>query len=486
MELSPFANALQASLGAHIPQILGAVAVLALGWLLAVAARAAVRRLLRLLKVNVRIEESSGVQMDAESPVAAGVFWLVLLATLIAVLNVLDLSLLTNPFASMMSDIIGYLPKLLAGVVLSLLAWLLATVLRALATRALALTTLDEKLSSEAGMAPMSHNVGNVLFWLVILMLLPAILKAFELNALLEPVTLMLNQVLGMVPSAFAALLIAGVGYVVGRVLSGLVGNLLAAAGADRINQRIGLDSSIRLSALAGTLVFIFVFVPSLIAALDALKIEAISRPASQMLSLMFAAVPRIVAASVILLLTWYVARFASRLLASLLESAGADNLPQKMGVQHLLSGAGRPSRLASTLLMFFAMLFAATEAAGQLGFEQVGVMVASFIRFGADILLGGAILAVGFWISNLAFDAIQKASGKHTAGLAGVARVAILGLVIAMGLRAMGIANEIVHLAFGLTLGSVAVAVALSFGLGGREAAGKLMSRWLERWNKD
>ena len=52
-------------------------------------------------------------------------------------------------------------------------------------------------------------------------------------------------------------------------------------------------------------------------------------------------------------------------------------------------------------------------------------------------------------------------------------------------GLRAMGIANEIVHLAFGLTLGSVAVAVALSFGLGGREAAGKLMERWLERWKE-
>lgn len=485
MELSPFANALQASLGAHIPQILGAVAVLALGWLLAVVARAGMRRLLRLLKVNVRIEESSGVQLDAESPVAAGVFWLVLLATLIAVLNVLDLSLLTNPFAAMMSDIIGYLPKLLAGAVLSLVAWLLATVLRALATRALSLTTLDDKLASEAGMAPMSRNVGNVLFWLVILMLLPAILNAFELNALLEPVTLMLNKLLGMVPSAFAALLIAGVGYVVGRVLSGLVSNLLAAAGADRMNQRIGLDGSVRLSALAGTLVFIFVFVPSLIAALDALKIEAISRPASQMLSLMFAAVPRIVAASVILLLTWYVARFASRLLASLMESAGADNLPQKLGVQHLLSGAARPSRLASTLLMFFAMLFAATEAASQLGFDQVGVMVASFIRFGADILLGGAILTVGFWISNLAFDAIHKASGKHTTGLAGIARVAILGLVIAMGLRAMGIANEIVHLAFGLTLGAVAVAVALSFGLGGREAAGKLMSQWLERWKQ-
>lgn len=486
MDLSTFATSLQTSLGLNLPKVLGAVAILALGWLLAVAARAGMRRLLRMLNVNLRVQESTGVLLDAESPVAVGVFWLILLATLVAVLNVLDLSLLTNPFAAMMGDIIGYLPQLLAGAVLTLVAWLLATVLRALATRAIGATTLDEKLSSEAGMAPMSQNVGNVLFWLVILMLLPAILNAFQLNALLEPVTIMLNKLLAMVPNAFAAVLIGGVGYIVARVLRGLVSNLLAAAGADHLNQRIGLDGSIRLSSLAGTLAFIFVFVPSLIAALDALKIEAVSRPASQMLTLMFAAVPHIVAAAVILLLTWYVARFASRLLAGLLESAGADNLPPKMGMQHLLSDAARPSRLAAALLMFFAMLFAVTEAAGQLGFEQVRAMVSSFIGFAADVMLGGAILAVGFWISNVAYEAIHKASGKPMAGLAGIARVAILGLVIAMGLRAMGIANEIVQLAFGLTLGAVAVAVALSFGLGGREAAGKLAMRWLDHWNKD
>jgi hypothetical protein len=65
---------------------------------------------------------------------------------------------------------------------------------------------------------------------------------------------------------------------------------------------------------------------------------------------------------------------------------------------------------------------------------------------------------------------------------LAGMARYTILALVLAMGLRAMGIADDIVDLAFGLTLGAVAVAVALSFGLGGREAAGKQMDIWLAR----
>lgn len=76
-------------------------------------------------------------------------------------------------------------------------------------------------------------------------------------------------------------------------------------------------------------------------------------------------------------------------------------------------------------------------------------------------------------------------ASGERTVGLARVARLAI-GLVIAMALRAMGIADDIVNLAVGLTLGAVAVAVALAFGLGGREAAGRQMEHWLSRLRKD
>ena len=95
--------------------------------------------------------------------------------------------------------------------------------------------------------------------------------------------------------------------------------------------------------------------------------------------------------------------------------------------------------------------------------------------------------IAVGvFWLANLAYDAIKRASGENRTGIARIAHIAILGLVIAMGLRAMGIADDIVNLAFGLTLGSVAVAFALAFGLDGREAAGRQMEHWLSHLRKD
>jgi hypothetical protein len=167
-----------------------------------------------------------------------------------------------------------------------------------------------------------------------------------------------------------------------------------------------------------------------------------------------------------------------------LLAGVGLDALPDKLGAGDTFM-AVRPSVIVGRVVLFFAMLFATVEAANRLGFVQVRDVVTLFIKFGADVLLGGAILAIGFWLANLAYNAIDKAAGAGSAGLAGVARLAILGLVIAMGLRAMGIANDIVNLAFGLTLGAVAIAVALSFGLGGREAAGKQMEYWLQKWRK-
>ena len=486
MDLSALAVSLQSTLGAHLPGVLGALGILVLGWVLAVVARAATRKLLGMLKVNKRIEESAHQHMDVETGIAIGIFWLIILVTLVGVFNALDLSTVSNPFAEMITQILGYLPRLVAGTVLVLIVWLIATVLRAIATRVLGATSLDEKIAAEAGMEPLSKNAGNVLFWLVILLFLPAILAAFDLRGLLEPVQSMLNKILDLIPNIFAAAVIGFVGWLVARVLRGLVSNLLVATGVDRAAHTAGLHESVRISRLAGTIVFIVVFVPSLIAALDALKIEAISRPATDMLARFLDAVPNLVAAALILVVTYYVARFAAQLLARLLSSLGADALPQKLGIQTMFQGGMKPSNLVGWLLLFFAMLFATVEAANRLEFTQVRDVVTTFIEFGGHVLLGGVILVVGFWLANVAYLAISRASGERTAGLAQVARLAILGLVIAMGLRAMGIADDIVNLGFLLTFGAVAIAVALSFGLGGREAAGRQMEHWLSKLRKE
>ena len=62
---------------------------------------------------------------------------------------------------------------------------------------------------------------------------------------------------------------------------------------------------------------------------------------------------------------------------------------------------------------------------------------------------------------------------------------ISFIRVFLAIGLGRMGIADDIINLAFGITLGAVALTVVLSFGLGGREAGGRQMAKILEKFNK-
>lgn len=477
-------DSLQNALGTHIPQLLGALAIFMLGWLIAVLVRAAARKTLGFIGVNHRFGKLTGTGVDIEGAVALALFWLVILLTLVAVFNSLNLALVSGPFSAFTTQLFEYAPRLLGGLVLALVGWLVASVVRALSQKLLDKTTLDEKLSEHADMAPIGQSLSGALFWLVILLFVPAILGALQLEGLLDPLRAMVTKTLDMLPNAVAALIIGGVGWILATVLRNLSTHLSHTAGVDKLGSRAGLGDTVRLSRVIGLLVFVAVFLPSLIAALDALKVEAISRPATDMLHTLMQAVPHLIAATLILVITWLVASFASQLLATLLATLGFDSLPARIQMAHAFERTSA-STVVGRVALFFAMLFATVEAAAQLGFTQASDIVASFIRFGGDILLGSAILVIGFWLANIAHEAIDRASGAGIQGLARIGRYAILALVIAMGLRAMGIADDIVNLAFGLTLGAVAVAVALAFGLGGREAAGKLMEHWLARFRR-
>ena len=88
----------------------------------------------------------------------------------------------------------------------------------------------------------------------------------------------------------------------------------------------------------------------------------------------------------------------------------------------------------------------------------------------------------IGNFLGTLAH---KKLVENGSAGMANIARIAILGLVLAMGLKSMGLADNIVNMAFGFTIGSVAVAAALAFGLGGKDAAKEIADHWATKVNK-
>jgi hypothetical protein len=202
------------------------------------------------------------------------------------------------------------------------------------------------------------------------------------------------------------------------------------------------------------------------------------------MLNKIMEALPNIFMAAAILIVTYYVVRMVANIIKGLLENTEVNRLPAKVGLQEMM-GEKRVSDVVGYAIVFFAMLFAAVAAADLLGFEPISAIITMFIAFGANIILGAIILFIGFWLANIIAGVVER-SEQGSQFLANIVRVLIMGLVLAMGLKAMGIADSIVNLAFGLTLGAVAVAFALSFGLGGQEAAARLLRKMQDKMDKE
>ena len=101
--------------------------------------------------------------------------------------------------------------------------------------------------------------------------------------------------------------------------------------------------------------------------------------------------------------------------------------------------------------------------------------------ELGGKVIFGSLIIVVGIFLARIVSNLVGSGTGEGSFAQT-IVRYAIIALFTAIGLTFMGLADQIVMLAFGLILGSAAVACALAFGLGGRDVAAHVMARWLHQ----
>ena len=466
------------------------------GWLLAAITGAGTRRLLLRTPLDGWINEVLGDGRRIEASRWAGriVFWLVFLVAAMALLEFLDLSGAAGPIGALLTPALSYAWNLLAALALLGLGWVIGVALKRFVTAALDKSGIDARLSSEladgdsVARVPVSKTLGETVQWLVLLLFLPAVLGALKIEGLLEPLQDMLRKFLAFLPNILAAGIIFVIGWFVARLVQRVVSNLLAAAGADQLSERVGVDNALgkkRLSDLVGLVVHAFIIIPVGIAALNALKIDAITRPASQMLTTLLNALPMIFAAGLVLVISYFIGRIVADLVTNLLNGAGFDNILVKLGVTKEVDARRRaPSNVGGDIVMIAIMLFAFIEAANLLGFGTLSALTADLIQLGGRILLGLVIFALGLYLANAAGKAIEGSGIQQSKLLSTLGRLAVIVLAGAMALRQMGLANEIITTAFTLTLGALAVAFAIAFGLGGRDAAADQIKNWRDKLN--
>jgi hypothetical protein len=130
---------------------------------------------------------------------------------------------------------------------------------------------------------------------------------------------------------------------------------------------------------------------------------------------------------------------------------------------------------------MVAVILAGSIEAAKLLGGDEIAIFLAQVTALGSKVIFGTLIIVVGIFLARIIANLVGSGTGEGSYAQT-IVRYAIIALFTAIGLTFMGLADQIVILAFGLILGSAAVATALAFGLGGREAAARVLEQWVDR----
>ena len=328
--------------------------------------------------------------------------------------------------------------------------------------------------------AQVGESLGKVAALIIWLFGLVAILQVFALSEVLSPVQDLLGKVMGFIPNLIGAGIIFFIGYMIAKIVRQLVTTALGAVDFGKLTSKLKRgavqpsieetrEQNAKIIGIIGNLLFAIIIIVVGISALQVLGIAAISDPAQQMLTMIMNAIPQIVAALILLAIGFVIAKFVGTILQSTLEGIGTDSVVHKWGIVPADKSA---SSIIATLVKIAIMLFFGIMAARLMNFPEVTNILNQILALAGNVLFGGLIIAAGFVIANIVVSIV----GPGTA--ATVIRWATIVLFIAMGLKYMGLADSIINMAFGAVVIGGALAAALAFGLGGRDAAARALQK--------
>jgi hypothetical protein len=353
------------------------------------------------------------------------------------------------------------------------------------------------KRHPQAGVDSVGTELGRLAYWLVWLVGLIAALAPLGLSGVLTPVTAMTNEVFAFLPKLLGAGVFFFAGLILARVVRHVIEAALGALNLERLFSRAGIPigeaplavdeggtanegiapARNSIARAVGVTVSAIIIIFAAIGALQILQVSAISDPATNMLNIIATSIPNVLNALIWLTLAFVIGRWVKSLVETVLPSIGFDNSIRALGV---MPASSNPSRIVGTIAMISILLGAAIEATRAIGGDAVAALLFQITALGGKVIFGTVIIVAGIFLARILSALVESSTGESSYAET-IVKYAIIALFTAIGLTFMGLADQIVMMAFGLILGSAAVATAIAFGLGGRDTAARILERWAD-----
>lgn len=396
----------------------------------------------------------------------------------------------TSSFRNMFDQIVSNIPNVVYALLLLLLAFAVATIVKGILEKGLKKLGVQRLLAKgrlvpteEKGLDTLK-SLATIAYYLVFILFIPSILDALNMNSVSQPISSMMQKLLAFLPNLFAAAIILTIGMIVIRFVRNLVYNLLNGLQIDRFFNKIYIGTQEQppketLSTILSNIVMFVLLVPVITIALEALNIQMISQPIVSVLDRVIGMIPNIFVAIVLVIVGYYLARFVSGLLVSLLNRTGINSIYGYFGFRPASDGTPRfqLSEILGQIVKVLIILFFTVEALNVLRLNVLNQIGNSIIVYLPMLVSALLILGLGLVAANLLQQLIARYTGSSFS--ANIVKYVIILFAVFMTLDQLGFATSIVNLAFLLILGSLAVAFAIAFGIGGREFAKRQLTKF-------
>lgn len=357
------------------------------------------------------------------------------------------------------------------------LAFLVAILAQVIVVGLLKLLKLDKKFDkwgiNEGRVGTSLSLIGKLVFLVVFLLFLPPALNALGLSSVAGPLSGIASSIVSYLPNLLGAGILLYVGILLAMIIGQLLAVLLSKTKIDNIITRNENKKAVLLSDVIVKIVVSVIILITVVQALTVLNIDAISIPALQIINAIFSAVPSIILAAVVICVGLLVANIACGLLSNLLVAVNLDGIATKV----LPSLKVSATKIAVNIVKTLIIIFVVAQGVEVLGLAILSAIVASIVAYIPLVVKSAVIAAVAFIGASLLENLIVK-SNEKAAGVAKIVKIAVYVLAGFMILSQLEIASAIIDTAFVVTLGAVAVAFALAFGLGGKDFAKKTLDK--------
>ncbi|HEY6403074.1 MAG TPA: mechanosensitive ion channel [Blastocatellia bacterium] len=199
--------------------------------------------------------------------------------------------------------------------------------------------------------------------------------------------------------------------------------------------------------------------------------------------------IPALIGAIILLVVGWFISGLLARLIARGLNAIGLERAVERSGIGRFLEQSNTRwtmSEIIAALIKWSIFLVFIQAAASLFGFPQITGIINSVILFIPKLIVALAIIVIGSLLARFLAGLVRGSLSEMGVGNSGLfsklTQYAIIGFAIIAAFNQIGIAQTVVNtLLFGL-IGSLALAIGLAFGLGGREVASQIIRSWYDK----